>query len=331
MRVLYLLWNYPQISETYIDVEIAFAISRGIEVSVWSPNCRHPKLKPACRVFRGKLSDAIADTRPHIVHCHYLPVAEAYHPSVPKKIPITVRGHSFDWDPNALRRVAAIDAIRRVYLFPHFASQVSSIEKVRTLPVAFSPRPQETLDKDRKFVLRLAAGLPTKGLSDFFEVAERLADDFKFVLGISRAGGHEDYPDKLLEMSRKMGGLVDVRIDLLPDEAWGLYRKSSIYLDTSDPKGHPFGMPISIVEAWSQGMLVLARNDPAAIRFVGGEAYCYKNPAEAASLIAETASWTAPRWAAEATSARHRGMPFVDKTVLPPLLEDWRILAEGDP
>jgi glycosyltransferase involved in cell wall biosynthesis len=331
MRVLYLLWNYPQISETYIDAEIAFAIRHGVEVHVWSPNCRHQTLKPACPVHRGKINEALVAAKPDVVHCHYLPVAEAYSRSIPQKIPITVRGHSFDWAPESLRKVAAIDAIRRIYLFPHFADQVRGVAKVRILPVAFNPRPRHDIKKDRRLVLRLAAGLPTKGLPDFFEVAERLADDFKFILGVSRAGGNEDYPDKLLEMSKKMGGLVDVRVDVMPDEAWDLYRSASIYLDTSDPKGHPFGMPISIVEAWSQGMLVLARRDPASIKFVGGEAYCYKTPAEAAALVAETLSWTEPRWAAEATSARHRAQPFVDEVVLPPLLEDWKILAEGLP
>lgn len=329
MRVLYLLWNYPQISETYIDAEISFALRHGVDVHVWSPKCRHPDIKPLCPVHRGKISEALVDSRAQVVHCHYLPVAETYYRSVPQRIPITVRGHSFDWSVETFRRVADLASVKRIYLFPHFADQVRGAPKVRALPVAFFPRPRRDIRKNRRLVLRLAAGLPTKGLADFFAVAERLADDFRFVLGVARAGGAEDYPEKLVEMSRKMGGFVDVRIDIPPDDAWDLYRKASIYLDTADPVGHPFGMPISIVEAWSEGMMVLARNDPDARRYVGGDAYCYKTPTEAAALIAETARWSEERWALEDKSSRYRAQPFTDERVLPPLLEEWRILAEG--
>lgn len=329
MKVLYLLWNYPQISETYIDVEIAFALRHGVDVRVWSLECLHPNLKPLCPVHRGKISEALSDMKPDVIHCHYLPVAGTYYDLVPGNIPITVRGHSFDWSPDMLRKIAEIDSVKRIYLFPHFAAQVRGEAKVRALPVAFHPREDLGGKKDRKLVLRLAAGLPTKGLSDFFEVAERLADDFKFVLGVSRAGSGDGYPEELIEKSRKMGGIVDVRVDVLPDEAWALYRKASIYLDTADPKGHPFGMPISIAEAWSEGALVLARSEPNAEVYLGGDAYCYKTVDEAANMISETFKWTQERWALEERSSRHRSNQFMDELILPPLLEDWRILAEA--
>jgi glycosyltransferase involved in cell wall biosynthesis len=328
MRVLYLLWNYPQISETYIDAEIGYAIGCGIDVHVWSTACRHPNLIPSCEVHRGTLADTLAKVKPHIVHCHYLPLAEAYHGSVPKGVPITVRGHSFDWSQETLRRVAGLNSVKRIYLFPHFAVQVKDVDKVRALPVAFRPRQQKDVKKDRRLVLRLAAALPTKGLQDFFAVAERLADDFRFVLGVSRAGSADDYPERLVEMSRKMGGIVDVRIDVLPDDAWDLYRKASIYLETSDPKGHPFGMPISIAEAWSEGMLVLARDGPDARRYVG-EDFCYSTVAEASELIADTREWSGDDWDDEDSSSRRRAEPFQADRVLPTLIEDWCLVANG--
>jgi glycosyltransferase involved in cell wall biosynthesis len=324
MKVLYLLWNYPQISETYIDVEIAFAMRHGIDVHVWSTACRHPNLKPLCPVHRGKISEEIAAVKPDIIHCHYMPVVEAYYKSVPRAIPITVRGHSFDWSPSTLRRVADLDSVKRIYLFPHFADQVKDVGKVRSLPVAFRPQPVQNVKKNHRLVLRLAAALPTKGLSDFFGVAERLADNFRFVLGVARAGGADDYPERFVETSRKMGSFVDVRIDVLPEEAWSLYRRASIYLDTSDPKGHAFGMPISIVEAWSEGMMVLVRDEPDARRYVGSQAYCYRTVDEAAALVAETLGWNEERWALEEASSRRRAFPFKDDLVLPYLVEDWR-------
>jgi hypothetical protein len=328
MKVLYILWNYPQISETYIDVEIKFAVACGIDVHVWSMESRHPNLTKSCPVHRGTLLDAIVKVQPHLIHCHYLPVAETYAPAIPKAIPITVRGHSFDWSVDALRRVAAIPQVRKIFLFPHFAAQVPDVKKVQSLPVAFHPRSLLDDFKSHRMVLRLAAALPTKGLSDFFAVAERLSDDFRFVLGVARAGGADDYPERLVEQSKKLGGLVDVRIDVLPDEAWELYRRASIYLDTADPKGHPFGMPISIVEAWSQGAVVLARDGPEARNYMGGQTYCYRSVSEAAELIAKTRPWELNRWGQEACAARLRAAPFTDEQILPVLIKDWyRVLG----
>lgn len=329
MKVLYILWNYPQISETYIDVEIKYAVAHGIDVHVWSTESRHPSLTPSCPVHRGTLQEAIAKVQPNLTHCHYLPVAETYAPAISKSIPVTVRGHSFDWSVDALRRVTAIPQVKKIFLFPHFAAQVPDVKKVQSLPVAFHPRGPGDEFRSHRTVLRLAAALPTKGLSDFFSIAERLADDFRFVLGVARAGGSDIYPETLVEMSLRLGGLVDVRIDVPPDEAWDLYRKASIYLDTSDPKGHPFGMPISIVEAWSEGMIVLARDGPDAQRYMGGPAYCYRSVSEAAELIAKTRAWDQKRWLEEESASRLWAAPFTDEQVLPILIKDWRILVEG--
>jgi hypothetical protein len=191
MRVLYLLWNYPQISETYIATEIAFAQKCGIEVHVWSQINYHEHLTPQCMVHRGPLAEAIAAVGPDLIHIHYLIVARRHLHELPPEIPVTIRGHSFDWNAGLAKELGAQLSVKRLYLFPHFVAAMGGHPKAFALPVAYDPALHPpAVCKDRKLVVRLAAGLPTKGLDDVLAVANR-CPEFRFILGISRAGGGE--------------------------------------------------------------------------------------------------------------------------------------------
>lgn len=327
MRVLYLLWNYPQISETYIATEIAFAQKCGIEVHVWSQINYHPELAPQCMVHRGSLAEAIAAVGPDLVHIHYLVVAKRHLHEVPPEIPVTVRGHSFDWNPNLAREVGDQPAVKRVYLFPHFVAAMGGHAKAFALPVAYdSVLHQPAAVKDRTLVLRLAAGLPTKALDDVLAVANR-CPEFRFVLGISRAGGGEEFLEGLTRLNSYVKDRVQIMIDLLPQVAADLNRRAGIYLDTHDPKGHSFGMPISIAEAMATGSYVLSLDVPPARGYIAEAGAFYKDPEEAARLIQETRRWTSETWEGMSGVAIQRASCFRDDVVLPHLIQDWRSIV----
>lgn len=326
MKILYILWNYPQISETYVAAEIDFALKHDFHVEVWSTLVQNEGVPAQCPVHRGTLAEAISMVRPEIIHVHYLVVAERHAKDFPGPIPVTVRAHSFDWNPEACLRAAALPAVRKIYAFPHFARQVSH-PKVTALPVAYStqrfrPAPR----KDRRMVLRLGAGLPTKGLSDFFEVARALPE-YRFVLGVATTGGAHDYLEVLKGMNKD--GHVDLRVDLSNEEAASLTSEAAIYLDTSDPGLQLFGMPISIAEALATGSLVLARHSPEAKEFVGAAGRFYTSPVEATRIICETMNWGDEEWARVSAAAVDRARAFADSAVLPMLLEDWRSLSKS--
>jgi glycosyltransferase involved in cell wall biosynthesis len=327
MRVLYLLWNYPQISETYITTEIAFALKCGIEVHVWSQINYHPNLAPQCMVHRGSLAEAIAAVGPDLIHIHYLVVAKRHLHEIPPGIPVTIRGHSFDWNPNLAREMAEQPAVKRLYLFPHFVAAMGGHAKAFALPVAYDTTLHgPAVIKDRNLVLRLTAGLPTKSLDDVLAVSNR-CPEFRFILGVSRAGGGEQFMEHLSRLNGYVKDRVQILIDLRPQVAADINRRAGIYLFTHDPAGHAFGMPISIAEALATGSYVLAPDVPAARSYIGEAGAFYRNPEEAANLIQTTRTWTDADWGRISQTAIQRAACFRDDVVLPHLIQDWRTLT----
>lgn len=327
MRILYLLWNYPQISETYIATEISFAQKCGVEVHVWSQINYHPNLTPQCMVHRGSLAEAIAAVGPDLIHIHYLVVAKRHLHEIPPGIPVTIRGHSFDWNPSLAREMAEPTAVKRLYLFPHFVAAMGGHAKAFALPVAYdSTLHNQAVSKDRNLVIRLAAGLPTKGLDDVIAVANR-CPEFRFILGVSKAGGGEQYLEQLTRLNGYVKDRVQMLIDLHPQIAADINRRAGIYLDTHDPKGHAFGMPVSIVEAMATGSYVLSLDVPAARSYIGEAGAFYRTPEEAAKLIQDTKAWTDSDWERISSTAIRRAACFRDDVVLSHLVQDWRSIT----
>ncbi len=326
MRILYVLANYPQISETYIAAEIGFAQRCGIEVHVWARESRHGETSAQCMVHRGELSQAISAVGPDLVHIHYLIVAKRHLHEIPPGVPVTVRGHSFDWNPAVAREIGEHASVKRIYLFPHFVAAMGGHPKAFALPVAYdSAMHQPAISKNRKFVLRLASGLPTKGLDDFLAVANR-CPDFRFMLGVSRDGGDE-FLSQLVQLNSYVKDRVRMVVDLHPSVAADLNREAGIYLGTHDPNGHQFGMPISISEAMATGSYVISPDVPAARGYMGHAGAFYKNPEEAARLIHETSTWSDQDWDTVAGNAIERAACFRDDFVLPHLIQDWRSIV----
>lgn len=326
MRVLYVLWNYPEISETYIATEIGFAQKCGLEIHVWSQESRHD-LTPQCMVHHGTLSEAIAAVGPDLIHIHYLVLAKRYLHEIPAGIPVTIRGHSLDWNPSTARELGEQVAVKRLYLFPHFVAVMGGHPKAFALPIAYDTAVHfPAVSKNRKLVIRLAAGLPTNGLDDFLAVANRCSD-FKFVLGVSRARQGDEFLEQLTRLNKYVKDRVEITVDLHPKVAADLNRRAGIYLNTHDPKSHSFGMPVSIAEAMATGSYTLAPDVPAARAYLGDGGSVYRDTEEAARLITETTHWTEADWEQRSKKAIERASCFRDYIVLSHLVQDWRVIA----
>jgi len=329
VRVLYLLWNYPQISETYIAAEIAFAQKCGVEVHVWSQINYHPDMPVQCMVHRGSLAEAIAAVGPDLIHIHYLLVAKRHLHELPPEIPVTIRGHSFDWNPALAKELGEQRSVKRLYLFPHFVAAMGGHPKAFALPVAYSPDMHPpAVCKDRRLVIRLAAGLPTKALDDVLAVANR-CPEFKFILGVSRAGGGEQFLEQIQRLNGYVKDRVQILVDLPPQIAADMNRRGAIYMYTYDLKGHAFGMPVSIAEAMATGSYVLTQDVPPARGYVSEAGAFYRNPEEAARLIQATKTWTDSDWERVSSTAIRRAACFRDDVVLSHLVQDWRSLSGG--
>lgn len=322
MKVLYVLGNYPKISETYITAEIAFMRRAGVEIEVWSKREGTPGMAAPVRVHRGSYLAALRTFQPDLVHVHYLIVGHAEIMQAGMHgIPVTIRGHSYDFSEENVRAALRRGYVRRLYLFPHFAARFRGEDRVRALPVAYdSNRYQRHPQKNRALVLRTCVAKPVKGIEDFLRVSA-LCPNHRFVLLANTVG--DDWMQTLREMAGKVGR-VEMYEDVPNDEAARWTREAGIYLDTNDPGGHQFGMPISVAEAMATGSLLLMRDADEAVGYTGSAACYYKSIDDAASMIRQTALFDNPAWDMIERNSLQRAALYTDEAVLPTVLEDWR-------
>lgn len=333
LRVLWAVWNYPQLTETYIRSELAAMRRWGVEVEVWSEilDTKSPYASDV-PVHHGSLAETIERVRPDLVHVHWLNKGKDYREVVARAgLPMTVRGHSYEFATKSVKRLLRDSAVRSVYLFPHFAKQIGHHAKVCPMNSAFNedwfyPSPK----KDRRLVLRTGAGKPTKGLETFFEIASR-CPEHRFILILGLLPNLDGYVEQLASENRRRGSPVDLRINVSNEESAALMREAAIYLHTYGDE-EPFGMPVSIAEALACGAVTLVCDRPGAAEYLGTSGILYRTADEAVTAIQNTLTWSEDEWQAQQShatnEARHR---FASAKVLRPLYEDWLSITATRP
>lgn len=328
-RVLYVVWHYPQLSETYIEAEIRCMQRWGVHIEVWSQSDVASPYEPSVPVHRGSLTEAIARSQPDILHVHWLSFAvEQRAQLVASNLPLTVRGHGFEVNEHAIRRTLDIPTLRRVFCFPHFAAPFANEPKISSMAAAFDTALfQPVMEKDRQLVVRTGTALPSKDLMLFFEVAKKLPQH-RFVMAAITANDREYYPDELREMWRRNGSVGELLFDVPREKLIPLVERAGIYLHTTNVPGTkdaaPVGMPISIAETLATGAYVLVRDLPALTAYVGDAGCAYRDAGHAASLIEETTRWSDARWQnAWQKSVDRAFLHHADEVVLRPLFEEW--------
>lgn len=330
LKVLYALWHYPQLSESYARWELEYMRRRGVEIEVWSELKSLPAPFPTGVPLRhGKLDDAIRRFEPDFVHVHWTSCALKYRPlTAAAGVPMTVRDHGFDLTPERMKKLLQGDSVARVYLFPHLARSLPASDRIRAMPVAFNGGLYPCgIAKDPGMVLRVGAALPTKDFATFFAAAQR-CPDHRFVLALVPCAGKEAYLDELKAYNASLQRPVDLRVNLQAEEIAALMEEAGIYLHTHGLQ-LPFGMPISIAEAMGAGCWVLCRRHPAAASYLSDAGRLYDSADEAAERIRESATWSdGERRRVRLRSIERAYTHFADSRVLPTLLEDWLALAE---
>lgn len=336
LRVLWAVWNYPQLTETYIRCELTAMQRWGVEVNVWSEiiDTKSPYASDI-PVHHGSLAETIARVRPDVVHVHWLNKGKDYRDVVVQAgLPMTVRGHSYEFATKSVKKLLRDEAVRSIYLFPHFAKQVAPNPKLHSMTSAFneawfSPTKNDPANhKDRHFVLRTGAGKPTKGLESYFEIASR-CPQHRFVLVLGLLPNHDDYVEQLLTMNRQLGSPVEIRLNVSNEETAELMREAGIYLHTYGDE-EPFGLPVSIAEAMATGAYTLARDLPGATDYLGSVGALYRSNDEAVLLIQKTLTWSDEAWQAQqALTSEYAHERFASNKVLRPLLDDWLIMTNG--
>jgi glycosyltransferase involved in cell wall biosynthesis len=325
-RVLYLLWQYPQLSETYIEAEIRCMLRWGVEVEVWrarGPASPHPTSVP---IHDGPLADTVRCVRPDVLHVHWMGFAEQQAGALAQLgVPVTLRLHGFDTTAEQCHMFLAQPWVGAIYGFPqHLRLIEGENARLRAVPAAFDTmlfRPHR--DKERRLVLRASAALRSKDLPLFIELADRLPQ-FQFVLAGITCTDAEEY----VEVIRQTKSRCEVLFDVSRQQIARLMERAGIYVHTAIPPGAefgtPIGMPISIAEAMATGAHVLVRDLPELRAYVGDAGSVYRDVDDAAEIITSTARWTEQEWRkAWRTSVDRAFMSHADELALRPIFEDW--------
>jgi glycosyltransferase involved in cell wall biosynthesis len=329
LRVLYVLWHYPQLSETYIEAELRQMLRWGAEIEVWREAPPATPYESDIVVHDGHLQDAINKVRPDVIHVHWLSYAQQQKKTLANAgIPVTIRLHGFDSYPEHIAAMLANSWLRMIYGFPMHVQQIPPNPRLKAIPTAFqSELFRPTRKKNRRLVVRAGAGLQSKDIPFFFELAKRLPD-FRFVLCLVTCNLNEHYIAELKELATSSGSPGEIRIDVPRIEMATLMSEAGIYLHTMNLPGSahstPVGMPISVAEAMATGAYVLVREIAELVDYVGDAGDGYVDIDHAVQLISATQHWTDEMWDKVFLRSVERAFGnHADEIALRPMFEDW--------
>ena len=327
-RVLYVIWHYPQLSESYIESEIRCMQRWGVHVEVWRTADGASTYPANVTIHDGDLSEAITACRPDVIHLHWLSFANSKIKSLQSfRIPITLRPYGFDVTPEGLAAYLAHDEVTAIYAFPNQMSGMAD-PRVKSTPAGFDSTlflPSQY--KDNRLVVRTSAGIPSKDLPLFFEAARQLPE-FRFVLAVVTCYKKESYIQELLAIHQAMGSPVEIRLDLPREEIAKLMEEAGIYVHTlltpGTPGATPVGQPISIAESMATGCLCFVRDIPDFLAYTGGCGASYKDLEDLAEKIRATMLWSDSEWRdVRRRASDHAFKNHADIVVYREMFTDW--------
>jgi hypothetical protein len=276
-RILYILIQYPQVSETYIRNEIENVEDR-YELAVYGHKIADCAYKDAYPYHIGepnpeKVLDSLTSSfSPDVVHFHYLTTTWMYFDFCKHyNLPFTVRAHSFDTLVNcgngykenveSLKKYSEMinsDLCQGVLAFPFSIPPLidagANQEKLTpAYPVVDVGR---FFDKSANGpgVINMGAALGKKKMDDFFKLA-KLRPELTFNL----------YPigystDQLKEENRKINGPCHIHETLDPKDMPPIYKQHRWLVYTGDFNLKTVGWPIAVAEAQAAGVGVCMAN-----------------------------------------------------------------------
>jgi hypothetical protein len=262
-RLLFVLNEYPQISETYIASEIN-ALWNNYEIEVLSFNKSDLTYRHSVpyhhipHTDRRAIANLIKRFSPDIVHGHYIFLAEFLR-DVSKSVgvPFTIRAHSFDIlgvDRDKVARKA--DAINSPYClgvltFPFTVPLLESAginrDKIQGCwPVVDVERFYDT-STNGKSVMNLGACIPKKKFEDFLRLAQQVPEkNFNlYALGYK--------VEEIKKTNDSMGDPVTIIPPIEPRDMPREYKKHEWLVYTACPRLATVGWPMTVAEAQAWG------------------------------------------------------------------------------
>lgn len=312
-RILYILPHYPQISETYMQVEIS-ALRDEYEIKIISlkePDLAYKNHDPYRLIADPvQLREAVEEFRPSIIHSHWL-----HRRSVPligdlarqTNVPFTIRAHSFDsiwkWkQPSLFGRLlgkndvpqSIVNAVPIVnddlclgvlafpFVRPHLERAGMRAEKIYDCyPVVDYERFQDS-SPNGQAVMNGGACLPKKKMEDFLALATALPEtEFNLY-----AMGYR--VKDLRQANGKLGSPVNIMPTVEPDEMPREYKKHRWLVYTASSEIITTGWPVMIAEAQASGVGVCMRKiRPDLEEYIGECGFLYDSIHDARDIISQ--------------------------------------------
>lgn len=314
LRVLYVLWTFPQLSQTYIKNEIeALADDYDIEVvALKKPNLPYEtrqrfRIEPRL----GAIAEHIRAFKPHVLHTHWLNMAPILERLSRKTgIGYTIRGHSFDVLGHEDRYSRLDEWFKRFKGKPNFRGfapehVVRYLNRPYCLGFLAFPFARPRLEKAgvdpdkitdcfpviayRRFhdrspngdgVMNLGACIAKKRMEDFVDLGERFRNrpfDLYAIGYRTRA---------IAEYNLGKGNPVHIVPTVQPNGMPAEYKKHQWLVYTADRAYNTVGWPLAVAEAQAAGVGVCVPNiRPDLQDYLGGAGYVYDSLDQVAEII----------------------------------------------
>src|SRR5215470_14594940 len=309
-RILYILPEYPQISETYMQVEID-VLRDEYEIKIISltePDLSYKNHDPYQLVADpARIREVIEEFRPAVMHSHWLYKHVSLISDLARQthVPFTVRAHSFDslWkrqqssafsrllgNRGVPRRVAdmapmvnddfCLGVLAFPFLRPHLERAGIRAEKIRDCyPVVNYERFHDSFPNGQA-VMNGGACLPKKQMEDFLALAAA-RPEMEFNL---YAMGYQ--VQALHQAKDRSGSPVNIKPAVEPRDMPREYKKHCWLVYTASPEIIKTGWPVMIAEAQASGVGVCMRNiRPDLKAYVGECGFLYDSLAEVRDII----------------------------------------------
>ncbi len=286
-RVLYLVREYPRLSETYIKAEIE-ALQSDYDIFVISllrPEVTYRRHVPYEQTGDlARIAEIAGRFRPHVLHAHYLITADAAAQVAARlRLPYTLRAHSFDaltrnlpWTINEY----CLGILTFPFTRPALEARGVPPDKIiDCYPVIDYARFHDR-SPNAAAVLNLGACLPKKRFEDYIALA-RLMPGRRFDL---YPVGHAT--KELVDLNAAQGSPVTICPTVQPEEMPAVYKQHGWLVYTACPKLGTVGWPVAVAEAQAAGLGVCLPNiRPDLAEYLGGAGFLYGSVGELPAIL----------------------------------------------
>jgi len=299
-RILYLVKNYPQLSQTYIKSEIN-AVLKDFDVKIIStstPNFPDNEHHPYDHIAETKkIIKAARKFNPCIVHGHYLVNANII-ADVANGLqkPFTIRAHSFDAIKPAnadsipahilkLKDIINSDLCLGILSFPftrHFLENDAGInaQKIIDCPPVVDFHKFYNQQKNGTEVMNTGASIPKKRMQDFIKLATIVPDRVFNLYAI----GHG--VDDMIKLNKENGNALNVVKPIPFSQMPSAYKKHGWIVYTACKELKTVGWPMALAEAQASGVVACMANIRQDINdYLGQSGYIYSDIEEMASIL----------------------------------------------